>query len=59
MTDEEIRIDQGNFDLVIKEDENENVWVRPSLSWEDGGVYESFRDGQRMIYSSLKKAGKI
>jgi hypothetical protein len=37
------RVDMGNFDLVFVKDDDGRVWVRPSLGWDDGEVYEAFR----------------
>jgi hypothetical protein len=45
----ETHIDVGNFDWIVAEDENGNYWVRPSLDWKDGEIYESLRNGQFML----------
>jgi hypothetical protein len=46
------RIDKGNFDLVFAQDDDGRVWVRPSLGWDDGEVYEAFRQRQ-LIHNTL------
>jgi len=51
----EEQVDAGNFDWYFKTDDDGNVWITPSLRWEDGEVYESVRDG-RGIYSALEQA---
>ena len=56
---EKTSVDMGNIDWVVYEDEDGNVWIRPSISWTDGEVYESLRDGQDIIYTVLKQAGKL
>lgn len=55
---EEVRIDEGNFDWIVGEDEDGNIWVRPSLEWKDGEVYEWLRDGQA-LYNVLTRAGEL
>ena len=50
------RIDMGNTDWFVKVDSDGNVWIRPSLGWEDGEVYESLRNGQDMIYELLRRS---
>jgi len=51
----EEQVDAGNFDWYFKTDDDGNVWITPSLGWEDGEVYESVRDG-REIYWALERA---
>jgi len=56
MVEEKI-IDTGNIDWKVKE-ENGDIWITPSVSWEDGEVYETMRDGQREIYNVLSRFEK-
>lgn len=47
-------VDVGNFDLVIATDDDGQVWVRPSLGWDDGEVFEAFRQ-RHLIYDALEQ----
>jgi hypothetical protein len=52
---QETQIDVGNFDWIIAEDSDGNVWVRPSLDWKDGEVYESFANGKSVYKTWVRE----
>jgi len=49
------RVDWGNFDWVIGKDADGHIWIRPSLRWDDGEVYETFSSetGGKLIYEDV------
>ena len=48
MSDKIQASDEGDFDFEAKVDDDGRVWLSPSVGWDDGGVYEWLRHGQRL-----------